>query len=255
MARASAVAWMLLAVCACSGGDEPRREGKQPPTTTSQLEDSDTGFFVPHTTTTTTVTTNMITLKFSEYLSREPIVGADVTLDGMVVPTNANGDAHFPIQPGMVYEATLHPEGHGPMRMVGTMGPWRHVDSAGYPSDDSRALLATMFGSEILPETGIVGISVQAGEPVARFGLADTQVSIDKPSALVLAETRADKRGFVPGDTTIQGQNATIVFAGVEPGTVRPTLVPPDGYTCTMVPETVEVDVGGCTIVYYYCDN
>ena len=211
-----------------------------------------------------------VQLTLAEFLSREPIEGADITAAGASYTSDAAGEATLEIAPDARFETVIEATGFplhrwedGPVTAGMNQATARLLVSdttlatlggaLGVPVDDTKGLVIVQLTRATVASDGSGFDSTGA--------LVGGSVSLSASSTVSLVED-ASPIGLTMGDTVgLASGSGIVVFVNVDPGEVTVTYTPPGGETCGasfgVLTDTafddITVGAGEVTAVVYYC--
>ena len=197
-----------------------------------------------------------------DYLSGAALQGAVITMGDQSVTTDADG------------AATISVPIWAPHHIIGTLEGYHDVHWYGYNDDGdfsrtqrtvSKAASATLSGAlgiPLDPAKGFVYVSVKKKSALdsSLGALAGATVDLDVPYDVALTSDAASPLGLSPGNTTLEGSEAWVIFVNVAAGPVHATVTAPESYDCTVFPgeePSMEIDAhaDGMSILTMMCES
>lgn len=173
-----------------------------------------------------------------------PIAGADVqaattTLrSGLATDiTDADGTIVVGVTPDEPYDIVFSEPGFRDFHVVGYSDAPGTSYSAGWsiPNNLTLDTLQAALGVPLDPTQGTVIVSVHDHTGGSHLGLlAGATVALDVPYLLPLAGDLTQPTGLGVGTTTTS--EGSVYFINAAAGTATPTVTPPAGYTCSVIP-------------------
>lgn len=186
----------------------------------------------------------VVSYTFQDYSTAAPLVGASVeaattTLrSGLATDTtDSAGTIAVGLTPNAPYDLLFTNAGFRDFHMLGFTGaPETGFDATwGLPNNPTLDVLQQLLSTSLDPAKGTVIISVHdhtGGNHVAF--LAGATVTLDVPAGVTLVGDTAAPAGLRPGAMTTSA--GSMYFINTDAGQATPTVTPPPGYTCTVLP-------------------
>ena len=195
-----------------------------------------------------------LTLGFSEFFTQAPVVGATVTQGSDTQTTDASGNVTFQVQPNTNISLKLTADGYHDFYIYRPVGSIDWSTTLGLASDASISSLATALGITIDPSKALVNVNVLQGDlATGNSQQGGATVDLDASYDVALVTDAKSTYGISPGNTTLDGSQAAVVFVNADPGTITSTITPPTGTACDLGSNSFDVPAGAFGVASVYC--
>jgi len=244
------LAFPALALLIACNGDDPADSGVEADADTDTDADSDTDAD----TDSDTDTDVEFTGGFFEFLSGQEVEEATITAGDVVTATDADGFVTLSYAPNTDIEILFEHEDFRDFYIYNHIGAEDYAINYLVPATGTIAGLGAIMGITIDTSKAIVSVSVRDGAPASSDYVEGVTIDLDAAYDVALIFDEAANTGLAAGNTTLEGEQSTVIFVNVEAGDLTPVITHPDeAATCTLGSETFNAPAGSYAISSLFC--